>query len=485
MCAQEHALNSFYWYDLETFGKDPRLTRIAQFAGQRTDADLNPIGEPLVMFCQPADDLLPSPEATLVTGITPQQALREGVREAEFIGRALEEMALPHTCTVGYNSLRFDDEFIRYSAWRNFHDPYEHAWRNGNSRWDLLDVMRLAHALRPDGIVWPQREDGATSFKLTDLTAANGIGHAQAHDALADVQALIALARLFKRAQPRLFDYALKLRDKRFAGNLLDVATMAPVLHISGKYPASNHNAALVAPVCRHPSYKDRVIAFDLDADPQPLLDLDADDIADRLYTPTRDLPEGEARIPLKEIHLNRCPMLVALDGLRAPDFERLRIDPALAQERAATLRATPDLAMKVRRVFARAGVRAAADADAALYEGFVSDADKRAFPRIRAAAPMDLSAFTQGLGDPRLPELLFRYQSRNWPESLDAPQRERWNAYRHARLDHDAGLSEYSFETHAQTIAALRAQHAGDGRAQVLLDALADWARGLHASLS
>ena len=186
---------SFYWYDLESFGQDPRRTRIAQFAGLRTDEDLNPIGEPLVLYCKPAHDLLPSPEATLVTGITPQQALRDGVCEAELIGRVLDEFAVPQTCVTGYNSLRFDDEFIRCTLYRNFHDPYEREWRGGNSRWDLLDMLRLAYALRPEGMVWPTREDGAPSFKLTHLSAANGIGHEHAHEALSDVQALIGLAK--------------------------------------------------------------------------------------------------------------------------------------------------------------------------------------------------------------------------------------------------------------------------------------------------
>jgi len=476
---------SFYWYDLETFGSDPRRTRIAQFAGLRTDEDLNPIGEPLVLYCKPADDLLPSPEATLITGITPQQALREGINEAELIGHVLDEFAAPQTCVVGYNSLRFDDEFVRYALYRNFHDPYEREWRGGNSRWDLLDLFRLAHALRPDGMVWPTRMDGAPSFKLTDLSAANGIGHEHAHDALSDVQALIGLARKLKLAQPRLFDYYLGLRDKRRAAALLDVANMAPVLHVSGKYSAARGSAALVAPICRHPQIDNRVIVFDLDADPEALLALDPDGIADRLYTPTADLPEGESRIPLKEIHLNRCPAVVALDHLRADDFARLRIDPDLARRRVETLRAADGIAAKVRHVYARSREARVVDADAALYDGFVPDRDKRLFQKLRAAAPMALPAFAAQLEDPRLQELVFRYQARNWPGSLDVPQQARWDAYRHARLDSDIGLSEYSFETYNGTIASLRNTHADDGRVQALLDALQDWGNAIVASLS
>lgn len=193
-------MGSFYWYDLETFGRSPRQSRIAQFAGLRTDENLDPVGEPLVLFCRPADDLLPSPGATLVTGITPQQALRDGLPEAEFVGRIHDELIQPGTCAVGYNSLRFDDEFVRHALYRNFHDPYEREWRNGNSRWDLLDLMRLAYALRPEGMEWPRREDGAPSFRLEHLTAANGVAHGKAHDALSDVEALVGLARKVRAA---------------------------------------------------------------------------------------------------------------------------------------------------------------------------------------------------------------------------------------------------------------------------------------------
>ena len=208
---------SFLFYDLETFGADPRRTRVAQFAAIRTDADLNQIDEPIDFFVQPADDLLPSPIATLITGITPQAAHRDGVNEAEAFARIFEQMARPETCSLGYNSLRFDDEFIRHGLFRNFHDAYEREWRGGNSRWDLLDVMRLAHALRPDGIVWPTREDGATSFKLEHLALANDVRTGDAHEALSDVRALIGLARRFRSAQPKLWDYALQLRDPRAA----------------------------------------------------------------------------------------------------------------------------------------------------------------------------------------------------------------------------------------------------------------------------
>ncbi|MBO9880374.1 exodeoxyribonuclease I [Xanthomonas sp. D-109] len=477
--------DSFLFYDLETFGADPRRTRIAQFAAVRTDAELNVIEEPISFFVKPADDLLPSPVATLITGIAPQQALREGISEAEAFARIAEQMARPQTCTLGYNSLRFDDEFVRHGLFRNFYDPYEREWRNGNSRWDLLDMLRLMHALRPEGIVWPQREDGATSFKLEQLALANGVRDGDAHEALSDVYATIGMARHFRRSQPRLWEYALKLRDKRFCGNLLDAVAMQPVLHVSMRYPAARLCAAPVLPLARHPRIDSRVLVFDLEGDIEPLLRYTPEQIADRLYTPQADLPEGEQRIPLKEVHLNKAPALVAWAHLREADFARLRLDPAQLLAKAARLReAGPALAEKVRRVFASERAAVPADVDASLYDGFLADGDKRTMAQVRATPPAQLAALEGQFRDPRLPELLFRYRARNWPQSLSIAEQARWDDYRRQRLQQDSGLSELNFDTFYAELAGLRLAHPQDATKQALLDQLAAWGHDLQRSL-
>jgi exodeoxyribonuclease-1 len=476
---------SFLFYDLETFGADPRRTRIAQFAAIRTDANLDQIEDPIDFLVQPADDLLPSPAATLITGIAPQRALREGVNEAEAFSRIFEEMARPETCTLGYNSLRFDDEFVRHGLFRNFFDPYEREWRGGNCRWDLLDVMRLACALRPDGIVWPRREDGHVSFRLEHLAEANGVREGDAHEALSDVRALIGMARRLRQAQPKLWNYALRLRDKRHAAQLLDLTAMRPVLHVSQRYPAARLCAAAVLPLARHPSIDSRVIVFDLDSEPDALLELDADAVAERLYIRQADLPEGEARIPLKEVHLNRCPALVEWAHLRDADFARLCIDPVVAEARAQRLRdAGPALAEKIRQVYSRTVAREAGDVDAGLYDGFIADGDRRKFVQVRGTPPHLLGTSDFGFQDPRLPELLFRYRARNCPQSLNFAERERWNDYRRRRLGMDSGLSELTFDQARDEIAALRTVHAGDGQKLALLDQLEAWNAEIAAGL-
>ncbi len=477
--------DSFLFYDLETFGQDPRRTRIAQFAAIRTDTDLNEIETPTSFFVQPANDLLPSPYATLVTGITPQQALAEGVSEAEAFARINELMGRPGTCALGYNTLRFDDEFVRHGLFRNFFDPYEREWRNGNSRWDLLDMLRLMHALRPQGITWPQREDGATSFKLEHLAEANGVREGDAHEALSDVRATIGMARLFRNAQPRLWDYALRLRDKRFVGGLLDVTALQPVLHVSMRYPATRLCAAPVLPLAVHPHISNRVIVFDLDGDIDTLLELPAEVIAERLYLRASELPEGMARVPLKEVQANKVPALVAWNHLRDNDLARLGVDAVAVQAKVERLRPhAPLLAEKVRQVYARQRDAVPSDVDASLYDGFLGQGDRPLLARVRTTAARDLAALEDSFNDPRLPELLFRYRARNHPGSLDAAARERWNAYRRRRLQGDERLGELNLEQYRQQIDAIAAEPSDDAHRGALLQALREWGTHVEESL-
>lgn len=476
--------HSFLFYDLETFGADPRSSRIAQFAAIRTDENLEIIEAPIDFFIQPANDFLPSPEATLITHILPQQARRDGLPEAEAMAAIHEQMSRPGTCTLGYNSLRFDDEFIRFGLYRNFYDAYEREWRNGNSRWDLLDVVRLAHALRPEGISWRTRDDGqGTSFKLEHLAEDNGLREGMAHEALSDVRALIGLAQRLKSAQPKLWDYALGARDKRRMLQLLNPLAMPLLLHVSQRFPASRLCAAPVIVLAQHPHIDSRVIAFDLMQDIEPLLTLPAETIAERLYTAREALPEGQARVALKEIHANRCPMLVDFAHLRTADFQRLGIDLELIQARAQTLRQHgAELAEKMRRVFAQKREFAASDADAALYEGFIPENDKRLMAQVRSTPAEKLAGSGIHFRDARLDELLFRYRARNWPQTLSLEEQARWYDFRRERLL--AGTPSPLDEYRAQ-IESLAKQRQDDENALTLLQHLRAWGDELEAEIS
>jgi exodeoxyribonuclease-1 len=477
---------TFYWHDYETFGTDPRRDRPSQFAGQRTTLELDPVGEPLTIFCQPAPDILPQPVSCLITGISPQRAARDGLRESEFAARVHEELAVAGTCGAGFNSIRFDDEFTRNLLYRNFYDPYEREWKDGNSRWDIIDLARMCYALRPQGIEWPRRDDGAVSFRLEDLSAANGLAHAHAHDAQSDVQATIALARLLRHAQPRLWDFHLGLRRKQEALNLLDYVQRTPVLHVSARFSAERGCLAIVVPLAAHPDQPNSIIVYDLDTDPQPLLELDAGEIADRVFASRADLPEDIARIPLKLVRTNRSPALAPLSVLKNTDVKRINLDVERALRHLQLLQNAPDVADKVRRVFARPQQPESAaptDAELAIYNGFSSDSDRRLCAEVRRTPPAQLTR-DFGFRDPRLTELLFRYRARNHPETLDATERARWDEFRRVRLTQETPLAGLTLDRYQSEIAALRSDPANTGARSVLLDQLEQWGRELAATL-
>ncbi|MEW8044450.1 MAG: exodeoxyribonuclease I [Candidatus Sedimenticola endophacoides] len=468
---------TFYWHDYETWGADPRRDRAAQFAGIRTDAQLNVIGAPLVAYCRPADDMLPQPGACLITGITPQKALAEGLNEAEFFGLIHDELARPGTCGVGYNSVRFDDECTRHGFYRNFIDPYAREWQNGNSRWDIIDMVRLTHALRPEGIHWPEREPGVPSFRLEDLTKANGIAHEGAHDALSDVQATIALARLIRERQPRLFQYLFDLRGKRAVGELLDIRSGGPVLHVSSMYPSTRGCIAMVAPLARHPENPNGVVVYDLCQDPAPLFDLTAEQIAERLFTPRSQLPEGVEPIALKTVHLNKCPVVVPLSTLTDEAALRWGIDTERGWRHQALLTGFVGLDQKIRAVFSGREFPPQSDPDLALYGGgFFGSRDRRGMEQIRRSEPGQLASREVAFDDARLPEMLFRYRARNWPQSLSEPERARWDAYRRGRLCREDGGASITLEEYRRQLAELAVEPGLGARERDILSALADW---------
>nr|WP_320131072.1 exodeoxyribonuclease I [uncultured Holophaga sp.] len=445
--------STFYWHDYETFGVDPRVDRPAQFAGLRTDLDLNPVGEPLELFCRLAPDYLPNPEACLLTGIWPAQVQAEGVCEADFIGQVHAELSRPGTCTVGYNSLRFDDELTRATLFRNLLDPYAREYAHGNSRWDLIDVLRTARALRPDGLEWPVDAEGQPSFRLERLTEANDIPHAGAHTALADVRATVALARKLKSAQPRLWDYALHCRSKQWVIQQLDPGHPQAILHVSSQFKATLGCLSLVWPLGTHPTRANEVLAWDLRQSPEPFLELHQDQLRERLFTSGPELAaRGWERLPVKAIHANRCPMVMRDLRLLTPALaERyeLRIDEAL--KRGENLQQQPAFLERVRAAYFSGGPGTCGDPDFSLYGGpFLSDQDRRLLGRMHRTAPGELGALQLPFQDPRLPELFFRYRARNWPQSLCPAERERWEAHCRSRREcppHPKLLSRQQFQ--------------------------------------
>ena len=485
----------FLWHDYETFGVNPAVDRPCQFAAQRTDADLKPVGDPITLYCAPADDVLPRPGACLVTGITPRIAKREGIVETEFASEIRDLMILPGTCSVGYNSIRFDDEVSRNLYYRNLFDPYEREWKNGNSRWDLIDLARMCYALRPDGIEWPHADSSSSdsstrpSFRLEDLTSVNGIGHEDAHDALSDVHATIELARLIKSAQPRLFEWSLSMRNKNKARDLLDLQNPTPVVHTSGKIHSKRGCTTLVLPLAQDPQNDKAVIVFDLMGDAKGLIDSNAEDIRDRVFTRSKDLPEGVDRLPLKKIKWNAVPMLAPAVVLGGVDQNRIGLDADLCNENAdLILENIHSVRRAVEQAFFIDSGGEKRDPDLAIYSGgFFSDTDRHKMRRIHESSPRELAVTEWEFDDPRLPLMLLRYRARNWPDSLSASDWEAWQADRRMRLTQPPGAEFYGFERFRQDLERSRTERQDEAKSQRILDELEDWAEelALNADIS
>jgi len=469
---------TFLWHDFETFGADPRRDRPAQFAAIRTNVRLEPIDKPIVHYCQPANDVLPQPMACLITGITPQTARDRGLPENEFAERIHEQMSRPDTCSVGYNNFRFDDEVTRHLFWRNFFDPYAREYANGNSRFDLIDLMRMTRALRPDGIEWANRDDGTPSFRLEDLAAANGMDTSRAHDALADVEATLGLARRVMEQQPRLWKWALGLRRKHTVAGLLE--KRQPLLHSSARFPASTCGTAPILPLAPHPGYSGQWIVWNLNASPEPFAELTAEQLADRLWTSASDLPEDMERLPVKLVRTNRCPMLSPLSVLDAAAGERLGIDQGRIDQHAARLALLPELTARISELFTPAQAKtdgSSPDPELALYNGFVPRGDQQVYPAVRRAGADELSRLGNPFSDERLNRLLFRYRARLFPDSLDAAEQQRWEEERQRRLVSDPELASIRWPEFQAEIAerlAAQPEHLD------ILEALAQWGESL-----
>lgn len=466
---------TFFWHDYETSGLDVARDRPLQFAGRRTSFDLELIGEPVSAMCRLPADVLPHPEATLLTGIAPQRANREGLAENEFAAVVHEQLAEPGTCGVGYNTLRFDDHVTRYLLYRNLYQPYAREWQHGNARWDIIDLARMCYALRPDGLEWPLREDGAPSFRLEDLARANKLEHGQAHDALSDVEATLALARLIRERQPRLWSWYLKLRDKKHARSQLDVVNRTPLVHVSSRFPASRGHLSVILPLAEHPSRSNEVVVYDLSADPRDLIALPAEELADRIFVRQEDLPEGVERIALRTIRCNQSPALAPLGVLKGVDRRRINLDLERCMAHAEQLRSAENVAEKARDVFA-SDMPPAKDAELALYDGFPGNADNALCSQVRATPASQLAELASAFRDRRFATLLFRYRARNWPETLSADERILWQEHCRNRLLGDSPLTSISLAAYFDAIAQLRSEPSANDAA--LLDQLEAFGR-------
>ena len=380
--------------------------------------DLNPIGEPVNILVKMTNDALPNPGAIMVTKITPQKTLEDGYTEAEFCKIVTEEIFTPDTIAVGYNTVRFDDEFMRAILWRSFYDPYEWEWKDGRSRWDMLDVVRMVRALRPEGINWPVTNTGKATNRLELLTKMNGLEHAHAHDALSDVYATIAVAKLIREKQPKMFDFLFKMRDKKEVQKLVNLDRKQPFVYTSGRYDAKYDKTTVVVPITT--SRNGNVLVFDL------------------RYNLDEILAEDEPKFypVVKELCYNKCPAVAPLSVLSDENWKNIGLTKELVDKNLASVMAHPEFAEKMRTENEEKTFEPAEEPEEALYDGFLNDSDRVKVAAVRNADAKKLADFHPDFIDERLPELLLHYKGRNFPESLSEKEAEDWEKYRKARLE-------------------------------------------------
>jgi exodeoxyribonuclease-1 len=481
---------SMLWYDLETFGLDPAHDRIAQFAGVRTDENLEEIDEPLVLYCQPAVDYLPSPTACLVHGITPQTAMESGIKEYDFALRILKEMAVPATTTSGFNSINFDDEFIRFLFYKNLLEVYTREWENGNSRWDIINLVRAAHDIRPEGIVWPRDADGRPIFKLEAIAKANGVVLAAAHDALHDIRATIGVAKLIKIKQPKLYAWYYSHRKRENLKPLIDLPSRKMLVHTSSEYTRPEGCTTLIAPVAMDAANRNQLVAIDLRFAPEPLVDLSVEEIRARVFTKKEALT-GE-RIPLSQIKLNRCPFLAPVSTLHGADAERLGLDIETSKNRLDFIAATPGLALKLKEVFDEPiPPLETDDPDYRLYsDGFFPDKDRERLARVHeiigTKGPQEAKNAVSRMKfqDARIPKLAKRFFARNFPETLSGQERLKWRDYCASRIQLPARAGSAELADYARFAETRLVDPTTSLRDKAILHALLDWKSGLEAEL-
>ncbi len=407
-----------------------------QFAGQRTDLELNIVGEPVNFLIKITDDILPDVDATLITGITPQMTLADGLTEAEFLREFERNVATPGTVFVGFNSIRFDDEFMRCLHYRNFYDPYEWQWQEGRSRWDLLDVVRMTRALRPQGIEWPFDIHGKPSNRLELLTGLNKLSHEQAHDALSDVNATIEVARMIRDKQSKLFDYLFDMRDKKKVAAMVNGGE--PFVYTSGKYSSEFEKTTVAVKICDHPK-NGGVLVFDLRHDPADWIGLTPEQLAEA-WRWKKD--SDEPRLPVKTLMFNRCPAVAPTSVLNDENKARLKLDPKTWAKYNAVLKQAKDLPEKLRKALEILDkgqqtrlLATDKDVDTCIYDGFFGTPDKNSMSAVRAAKPEDLGKLGLKFDDNRLEALLPLYKARNYPKFLSQEEREEWEKFRARKL--------------------------------------------------
>jgi len=502
---------TYLFHDYETFGADPKRDRASQFASIRTDEDFNEIGSPLMIYTKMQEDTLPAPIACMITKITPDEVNEKGLPEYEFIKIIEKEMREPNTCSLGYNTIQFDDEVTRNSLYRNLFDPYEREYKNGCSRWDIINVIRLAVALYP-GIIKLGNRDGKVSYKLEDLSKENGIVHEAAHDALSDVRATIGIAKIIKKKAPELFE---KLLNQRSKGPLSqELMCGKPILEANALFGSDTKYVDFVMPITENPANKNQMYCVRLSrpvSELQQILNEDATTVKSKLYAKKEELEMlDESRPALHTVTINKCPALISSDFVISLYPDKKSRD-ALYNEIGLNLENIIEcykFVNKNKEAFKKKIIEVYydpdflksldekqknLDVDIRIYNGFASNGDKKRFSYFHQdLAKGNINKYLNdgAFEDKRYNDLVYRLIARNYPDLFDKlPDfyKEKWHKHCQDRLFRKVGDSvNFTFDEYFEEIKELRTNDKyQDISYQKVLDNLEEYGKNLKLKFS
>ncbi len=509
---------TYLFHDYETFGLDPRRSMASQFASIRTDENLNPIDEDrLNIFCEITPDYLPSPDACLVTGQTPisieefkdkefssgiEYKDRTVLNEDKFALKIFRAMSKKGTCNIGYNNVNFDDEWSRNLFYRTLRNPYSREWRNGCSRSDAFKIVMFAYCLNPNIINFPNAidketgkeiilEDGsfAPSFKLEDLSKANGIEHENAHDAFNDVEATIKILQKIKQGDSDIFGHAMTLRIKNEMKKFISENQDKPLLHVSQYYGKDRRNATVLQFLSYDPSNPNNAIFVDLCEDVTLLEKHTPEELQSMLYMKNDELTEKRLkRPPFRIVAINKCEILAKLNMLpqgRAGEIglngDTIRNNKAYFEENKSFIEGL------VGQVFTPSDMHESEDVDLNLYNGFFNNQEEEIMKEMHTANfRNELSDYTIDKSFSKLSKMFFRFKARNYPELLGVKETELWNRFKVERLtgkswtgDESKPLlyaketGEYTVDTYLHRINELKELHKNEPDKIRILDEL------------
>lgn len=413
----------YVFYDTETTGTQTAFDQILQFAAIKTDQEFNEL-ERFDIRCQLLPYIVPAPGALRVTGVTPAM-LTDPTLPSHY--QAMLEiraqlLAWSPATFIGFNSLDFDEILLRQALFQTLHPAYL-TNTEGNRRSDAMRVAHAASIFAPESIDVPTDHRGRETFRLDRLAPANGFNHDGAHEAMADVEATIHMARLIRQRDPAIWDALDRATTKNAARDLINAESM---FVLTERYFSRTYSW-LVTPCGQNPEYDAQQAVFDLYYDPDDYRQLSTEDLVGVLSASPK---------VIRSLRTNAQPIIMPAEAA-PPSVKALAIPPAELARRVAVIQADNDFRDRVGHAQALrfADQTPSPYAEARIYDGFPSNADQALMAQFHEEGWPDRVALADRIEDDRVQEFARRLIYFERPGLLSPQNRAELDAWRTSRL--------------------------------------------------